>query len=306
MNNESVGFIFDTNAFTYVADHIHYDAVLLKLNKQNKQLIVSFSIFNLYEFIRGIKTENELAKRKKYFRRIKEITLGGAIFPDPITHLHLASGQITTQIALDNSKALVGVINNFIAVKSIQMLKDDFGSLFNKIDKFIKRINDDSAKVKNCIREWLAEKPNNTTLKKRLCNPPNFNDYDIMMPQLLENRYNINIEYLPENRMEIFNRFPSVKYLCDIYWEYFSHLSLSKAKPLKSDILDLAQAIYLNIADFFVTRDKRLRDLINYCGNVDLKGRAISPEVFISMLDNRIIVKRAPQRASNIWVPPPW
>ena len=260
----------------------------------------------MFEYVRGINSENELAKRKQYIRRIKKTTLGGNIFPDPVTYLQLAAGRITRQICSEKSSALIGLINNFLAVKTVQVLHREFRSFLQNTAGIIKSMNDDSAKVKDLISHEFQNSPNRERFKTRLSHPPTDTDCDIMAPHLLNERYGLNVKYTSEKRSEILQAFPSIKYMCDIYWKYFGHLVISRAKPRESDIFDMAQVVYLNRADYFVTRDGRLRKLVNECGNTGLKDRAISSDDFILMLDKSVIVKRAPQAGSSFWVNAPF
>jgi hypothetical protein len=256
--------------------------------------------------INGINSIATLNKTKEYIRRVRKITLGGTILPDTITHLQLVSGQITQQEAANNSKALIGLINNFMTIKTLIDLRTTFDSFINNIANLITEMTESSFRARDSILNEIKKSEDAIGFRVLLSRPPNDEYTDIMAPYFFSQRYNLNVDYLPEKRTQIFLKFPSIKYMCNIYWIYFAHLAISNAKPKESDIFDMAQIIYLNIADYFVTRDKRLRDRINRPDNPDLYKRAVSPQEFISMLRDTNIAKRAPQSASSIWIDAPF
>jgi hypothetical protein len=304
--NSAIRFIFDTNAFSYIADRSDYETIVDLIERQNKQIIPHLSLFNLYEYVKGISSVVILKKRKEYIRRIRRITLGATVFPDTITHLQLVSGQITRQEAAKNSQALLGLVNNFMAINNVRGLRTAFDSFINNTAILIRDMTESSLKVRDSISNEISTSANAKQFRAVLSRPPDDAYIDIIAPHLLNERYKLDVNYSPEEREQIFSKFPSIKYMCDVYWIYFGYLAINNAKPKESDIFDMAQLVYLNIADYYVTRDKKLRDRINHPDNPDLYKRAISPQEFISMLDSRLVVKRAPQHGLSIWVDAPF
>ena len=96
-------------------------------------------------------------------------------------------------------------------------------------------------------------------------------------------------------------RLKPLQYLTDAYI-YYNQLLYGNYNPKQSDKYDLLYLLYLNICDYLITRDSKFRSIMDNCGNDELRGRSITPEAFLKMLDKDEIrlAKRAPDPVGEI------
>lgn len=300
----AVIFIFDTNAFSYTVDRTDFDHFLRKLEKQNKTVFPFFSLINYYEYLKGIKNDTTLTERQSYIRAIKKITLGGSIFLNPFSHVQYFSNQITKEQAKKEADFFIRMINLFLSLKSYGDYEHRFKRLLRNvnsgIDKIVtgyKGMRDSAIQLK---REYSKRKLKEV-FKNRFDKSPSKEDYDILVRNMAL-RFKLNIDFDNEDIMEILAEFVSIRCFVDVYWKYVGQLVFNNRNPKWGDYFDLEQMVYLNIADYLVTNEKRVRIWVNENHNPELRGRAISSDEFYDLLDSLIIEKKAKEPVNLEWL----
>lgn len=296
--------VFDTNAHSYLADRSDVDVLISKLEGRSQPLIPHLTFVNFFEYLKMVKDERSLAQAQEYVRKLKRITLGGSILPLAKLHVQNAAGFAERKALEEDVKNLLRGMNLFLKLQSHEK--------FEKIILPHRRC--DEQRIAEIVQGYEEMKePNNLVLKefrkqkkvsdfKRWLSLNAQKEYQLRFMERAIQRFGLSLSDFDNNLNALFDRLPSVRYFAAVYLHYVRQLTLNKRKAKYSDYFDLEQVAYLNVADYLVTGDDFFRDLINYCGDADLKGRAISLQGFISMIDGESLQRKAPDSSSRPWV----
>jgi len=288
-------FVFDTNAHSYFIDNLDSIKSSKQYDKLGKEIFILFTKINFFEYLKGIKSENELIKRQKYVNEI--FTAKGIIYIDPRTHIQYAAEEIS----MDDVKKQLGVFRNsiseFLSIQNISEFNKNFEQESKSRENRMNEIMQNGYAMQNGLHKFRKAKKNKPSefkqLIKELHNAPNSEWYVKMSGRILK-RYGLENLMHKYGRDQLFSVMPSLKYFCDVAWRYTRKFVLNKRNYDLGDYFDLDHIIYLDKVDYLITRDKNLARWVNDCGNSDLTGRAISPENFIKMMNQTEISKRAP------------
>jgi len=297
-------FIFDTNAFSYLADDKHFEYVLEKIRNQNDTVFPLFSLINFYEYLKGINNDSILRKRQNYMKAIKKITVGGSIFLNPTSHVQYFTNQITTDQAKNEADFFIKMINLFLSLKNYRDYEDSFKELLKDVNSRIEEIIAGYKSMRDILvgtKRGYSKDGLKDVFKNRFSKSPLKEDYEILAPNIIS-RFKLKLDLKNKDISIELSKYPSINYFIDVYWKYIGQLIFNEREPAWGDYFDLEQMVYLNIADYFVTNENRVRLWINENHNPELRGRALSPEKFINILDNSIIEKKAKQNFSLEWL----
>ena len=300
-NENDIFIIFDTNAHSFLIDQNNYSNIIDNFEKSKPKIIPHFTDINFYEYLKGINTVEELIKRQKYIKNIYKSTLGGSLFLSSKSHIQDAIGQLNLASKQEEILNILKYIRFFINLKSLSDFKNTLKKMQDETLKELVRIkHNKSLRQKNMIQIFKDYRKSNNLkeIKSRLQSLPKEDDYNVLIPIILE-RFEVKAFNKSINRKNIFSVLPSLKYFIDVNWKYNCQMTLNKRKVQANDYFDIEQVIYLNIADYLVTREKNLLSWINDSGNPELKGRAISPNDLLNLINTNKIIKRAPQIAKR-------
>ena len=152
--HNSIIFIFDTNAFSYIADHEDFDKIVSKLQNQNNTIFPLFSLINFYEYLKGITNDSILYDRKRYIKSIKKITMGGSIFINPVSHIQYFSNQIPRDEAKREADFFINMINTFISLKNYTDYEHRFKNLLTEVNLKLQKPNHEQ--IKNKTRQGIG------------------------------------------------------------------------------------------------------------------------------------------------------
>lgn len=301
---EPLLFLFDTNALSYIADHPEYDEVILKLTSRRQRLIPHLTFINFFEYLKLVKDDQSLKQAQKYVKKLKRITLGGHIFPVAKLHVQAAVGVVGQDRLLSDVRELLTAMNVFLKLDTFAAFMGVFlpnlGADKNRIREIVEGYQDSNDLVLGVLRQARAQKAVDSF--KRWLSLNAQDEYVRAFVSGAVKRFGITLDQFGNDVKCLLEASPSIRYFASVYLHYVRQQTLNDRLPRPSDYLDLEQVVYLNVADYFVTRDGFLRDLVNGCGEEDLEGRAITPEEFVRMLQTETIVRRAPQAGSSLAV----
>jgi hypothetical protein len=299
-----VVFVFDTNAHSYIADREDFDKIVGKLKNRDQPLIPQLTFINFFEYLKLVKDDASLKRAQDYVRKLKAITLGGSILPLAELHVQYTAGLIGRERLETDVRTLLKNMNTFLKMQSFADFKDLFEP---SLEKDIARISEIVAGYEGMkeptlevLREFREQKKVDDF--KRWLSLKAQREYLETFTERAIRRFGLSFSQFSNNIDVVFRSLPSVRYYVAVYLHYVKQLTLGKRKPKPSDYIDLEQVVYLNVADYLVTRDGFLRDLINNSGEPDLKGRAISPREFIAMLGDTHVEPRAPDSCRRLRV----
>ena len=296
--------VFDTNAFTYLADHPDYDAIVSKIQARDRAIVPHLTFTNFFEYLRMVVDDDSLVRAQTYIKKLKPITLGGSIMPMAKLHVRSAAGLTSRSELESDVRILLHGMNEFLKLHDYEQfqkivtptLKTDvqrtadivagYEGMRAPTEAILKKFREQK-KIRD-FKRWLSGKAQREYL-------------EIFVTHALT-RFDLKMTEFDSDVDVLFQRLPSVKYFVFVFLHYVRQLVLNKRKPKLSDYNDLELVFYLNVADYFVSNDGFLRDLINDCGEPELKGRAISCEDFLGFMDQENLTPRAPQRASSAWI----
>jgi hypothetical protein len=150
----------------------------------------------------------------------------------------------------------------------------------NSIKQNFRKLGSQANEYKNA--EWTLKR------KRRLW--ISFCDHYSLAPQLRE----FSLSFAYEN-------FHSFRYWVDYRLTYENKLIFENKKSVSGDYLDWEQTVYLNIMDYLVTEDKKLKAILKGCDNEEMHHVAISFNEFIECLKSGLLPKRAPDTTSEVW-----
>ncbi|MCK4858034.1 MAG: hypothetical protein KAT58_08705 [candidate division Zixibacteria bacterium] len=289
-------FVFDTNAHSYIADSSDFENIISKLKAQSQPLIPHLTFINFFEYLKMVKDDVSLKEAQNYVKKLKRITLGGSLLPLAKLHVQSVVGAVSREELKTDVKVLLRNMNTLLRISSFE----EFQTIVTpSLEADLKRISDIVAgyeDMKMLTEEVLKEYRNQKKVNdfKRWLSGKAQKEYLEMFVQRAIARFDLTLSQFNNDIKLLFEKLPSVRYVIFVFLHYVRQLVLNKRKPKTSDYNDLELVPYLNVADYIVTRDNFLRDLINDCGEDDLKGRAISCEEFVDKLDKNMFVHRAP------------
>lgn len=297
-------FIFDTNAHTQIIDNLDFSGILSKISDQNKTILPHFTHINFYEYLFGV-NEHNIGKMQNYVKNIFRLTQGGSVFPDPISHVQSTTGHIGMEQVSSQIKNFIANIKSFLRLENYEEFMAIFGNHIEMSKKDVVRIVDgykDMAKKTTEIRNKFQTEGRIQEYNNWIHTAPTDEDMEIFLQHTIK-RFKLNPDEIELNIERFQKELPAIIYFAHVFWHYVQELVLNKRKPRRGDYWDLEQIVYLNIADYLVTGDRPLRHLINNACDPNLEGRAISPQEFIRLIDQDIIVPRAPQPNMRISIP---
>jgi hypothetical protein len=301
-----IGFIFDTNAHSYLADSQEFEQIIRLLESQKGTLVPHFSPINFFEYVSGINEEN-LGQRQNYLRAIRDITLGGSVLPSSKLHIRHSADLCTIKELESDVQMLLHSINRFLSIRNFNHFKLEVQEIVDGDRRGLQDIAagfQDTADLVFEARKQIGD-PRELEEFDKMLGPSISDDHVLNFVQHFLKRFDMDLADYDGSTSRLFGAVPSLRYFIDVYMHLVRRSVLDakgERKARASDYSDLEQVLYLNTVDYIVTRDRSFRSLVNECGNEELAGRAISPESFVSLLSNTIVAARAPQRAKRIWV----
>ncbi len=98
----------------------------------------------------------------------------------------------------------------------------------------------------------------------------------------------------------IYHNFHSFRYWVNYRITYENKLLFEEWNPKRSDYLDWQQVVYLNIMDYIVTEDEKLKTILKECDDEEMHSVAMSFDEFISSL-SVLPPQRAPETTTEQW-----
>ena len=297
-------FIFDTNAHTYLADHPDFDSIIEKLNSRRPLFIPHFTFVNFFEYLKMVHDKESLCRAQGYVRKVKSITLGGSILPDVKLHVRAAAGIASEEQLTDDMKQFLSGMNMFLRIKGIDEFSEVVAPALSKDMDRVSRIVAGyrrSDEISRKVLKSLRQSRKVDSFKKGL----SLGADSVSVRSFLKGavkRFGLVDGAGGFSSAKLLETVPSIRYYSSVFLHYSRQSALVKRDAKDSDYIDMEQVGYLNVADYIVTGDRFLQDLINHCGEEDLVGRAISPLKFLDMIDDNSIGPIAPQKGVQKWV----
>ena len=288
--------VIDTNIFKDLLEHPNIESILELINDPNNSVVPHLSIVNFWENLNGIIDDVSLRNAQACIKRAKYITKGGSILPTPRAHIQQQTGQIKTDDLFREAKGILDHINTFIGLVDYENYKIVFHKHLSEMYNTINKIVDGYEKTRKsalCLKLDYRDRDKvmgdgsrkfSKYFKNYLDRQPDYEIYESFIPKMIK-RYGLKLQYSGNDQENFLRHFPSIKNIIDIFWAYFRKLTFEGRKPIISDYFDIEQTVYLDFANYFVTEDKKLRDVLESTGNQYLQDIVIDLGEFISRLE---------------------
>lgn len=269
--------LIDNNALEYLHSNVgHREHQLLKEHFETGRLVLHISPLTYREQIKGV-NKDCFQKVQSLFKTAYELTQRGHILPEPQLHVGFIAG-ITP---LAEMKEDVGLNIRLLRELVIAPNYQDWVVRFEELKSYVQKVY---AGIHTGTTRPSGEIPR-----------------DAVYTGLLR-RYKLESMAATPAGREKMEKLTSLRYLITVHHYYYETILATRA-PMSGDWIDLEQVIYLNIADYILSRDRKYCDLLNNCGNDALRGRMMKPDVFLRGLKYASWPKRAPDHFDTIDIP---
>lgn len=267
-------YVLDNNALQELVSGIQRDKVLSRIQHlfTKRVLCTHVTIFPLIEQVSGM-TAQSFSNISLILNRFALLSNYG-ILPEPILYLKSSLSRNFAQKAIDDAATWRKILKEVSKCYDYTEFRIKFGDFQNYLNENLDRV------------KYAAP----------------FDD-EILLSSLLQ-RYELNDLTTNMTEEQLIKTLPSLSYSLDVHRYYKKKITNGKT-PRRSDFLDFEYIVYLISCDYLVTNDKAFRDLVNRCGNSELKGRAIGLQEFRECLYGRRAVhdKRAPKSTTMVFIP---
>jgi len=269
--------LLDNNALEYLhCKASQRERELLKKHYEENRLILHLSPFTFREQIKGV-NKSCFGKVQSLFKSAYEFTQGGQFLSEPILHVGYIAETVSHNDLLEDVKMNINLLRELVNAPN-------YGDWLNIFQEF-----------KDCMERVYRE------IHLGTFRPTGNISRDKVYIGLL-GRYKLEaLAATPKGQLKL-KGMPSLSYLTTVHHFYYDTV-LAKRQAMSGDWIDLEQAVYLNIIDYIMTRDKRYIELLNECGDPELKGRAIKHDVVLKYLKHSPWPKRARDGFSQEYVP---
>lgn len=295
--------LLDNNALQFLSDNNNINQRqkdLINEHYQNKKLFLHISPSTFQEQIKGV-NESCFPQMQRFFKTAYSLTHGCHV-THPELHLKKITGAVTDNELWECVRIDINTLRELVCAPNFEDWSGKFRPLQNYVKGVLKWIHSGAEELKSKMDVWYREAEGGSYTEKTNMISKNEDTLRNVVYKALLKRYKLEDSYnLLEARGEA-GKLISLDYLANVYLYYYGTILRSR-KPRSGDHIDLEQVVYLNIIDYIMTRDKRYIELLNECGDPELKGRTITPEVFLKNVKYAPWPKRARDNFDQKYVP---
>jgi hypothetical protein len=293
---EKINFYFNKNIWSDIAEMSASDLRdlqdLINPLKDQLKIEIYYSPIGVLELIKGMKLEEHYQKCQEEIRLADRVS-GQYILEDPWTHVRRSAHWLHGQPAKNPETHFLNLCRD-IAILSYLEIKPRVQPIHDLLDKWLggwsnelnfiklhfKNTESPAAEFRNA--EWSVKRKQRFWIS--------FCDHYSLPSRLKELPFII-----------AYNEFHSFRYWVEYRLAYENKLFFENKNPKPSDYFDWQQTVYLNIMDYLVTNDKKLKSILKESNNEELHRVAISLNEFIDCLRGTLPPKRAPDNCSEQW-----
>ncbi|MDP3025265.1 MAG: hypothetical protein Q8O10_06990 [candidate division Zixibacteria bacterium] len=270
--------------------------------REQSKIEIYYSPINVLELIKGMKLEEYFEKCREEISLADRIT-NKHFLEYPYDHVRRSAFWFLGQPFKEPDLAFLNLCRKIAISSSYQAIEPEIQPLRDMLNRWVKDWADDL----NSVIQNLKEKFN-----LEACN----RDFYIQTKKLWENEVILDRKQktwvafcrhfsLPSELKDFplasaYDGFHSFRYWVDYRLRYESKLIFDNRKAEPSDYFDWLQIVYLNVMDYLVTEDEKLRTILKECDNEEMHRVAMSFDEFIGRLSG-LPPKRAPDTTIEKW-----
>ncbi len=248
------------------------------------------------EQLRGVVSERSFEITHLLMRNVHKLTSNGHIMLDVKNHLKRTLGLLNNDDIFKRANATIGMFKQFLNCQNYAEFKNRF-KRFIEVNHNVKFLNQKKAEEIHADFRLLKLLQSSSPHKKLFENSDIEMSFREKFAKILLHDLNLDLAANSYGIIGTLDRLPSVNYYVDCHFGLLKKYHQGML-PKGSDAIDMDYIFYLDLFDYIITNDGSFRNTLNTCGNVDLKGRAISLQDFLdshTKLTKRAILRDSAQ-----------
>jgi len=277
---------------------------LIKPLREQLKIEIYYSPINVLELIKGMKLEEYFEKCRKEIRLADRIT-NKHFLEYPYDHVRRRAFWFLGQPFKEPDLAFLKLCEKIANSSSYQAIEPEIQPLRDMLNRWVKDWADDlNSVIQNHKEKFNLEAGNRNfyiQTKKLWENGVILDNRKQKTWVTFCRHFSLPSELKDFPLASAYDGFHSFRYWVNCRLIYEDKMLFENRKADPSDYFDWLQIVYLNIMDYLVTEDRKLKAIFNKCDDKEMHNVAISYDEFVGCLKNDLLPKRAPDTTSEQW-----